>query len=89
MLAGRFDALGFSVFALSRLPSVRPDRLVRALVRVGFEINRQRGSHVVLVHPDGRRAVVPMHASRDVPRGLLASILADVNMTGDELRALL
>ncbi|MGH7754819.1 MAG: type II toxin-antitoxin system HicA family toxin [Vulcanimicrobiaceae bacterium] len=74
---------------MARLPSVRSERLVRALQRAGFRIDRQRGSHAILVRDDGRFASVPMHAGRDVPRGLLARILADTGMTADELRDLL
>jgi predicted RNA binding protein YcfA (HicA-like mRNA interferase family) len=74
---------------MGNLPQVRPDRLVRALLRAGFRIERTAGSHVILEREDGRFANIPMHAGRDVPRGLLASILKTAGMTADELRALL
>ena len=70
------------------LPQVRPDRLVRALQRVGLIIARQHGSHVLL-RRDDVRTVIPMHAARDVPKGTLARISRDVGPSGDELRALL
>ncbi|RIK76511.1 hypothetical protein DCC62_11305 [candidate division KSB1 bacterium] len=31
------------------------------LLRAGYEIKRQSGSHVVLRHPDGRQTYVAMH----------------------------
>lgn len=55
----------------------------------GFKIDRQRGSHVILRHDDGRFVSVPMHAGSDVPRGLLASILDAAGLTPEELRDLL
>lgn len=39
------------------------------LLRAGFEIKRQSGSHVVLRHPDGRQTYVAMH-SGDIPEAL-------------------
>ncbi len=73
----------------SRLPSLRPDEVVRALERDGWEIDRQRGSHIVLVKP-GRASIVviPMHR-RDIPRGTLRGILKDAGLTQEEFRKLL
>jgi hypothetical protein len=34
------------------VPSVRGDRLVRALERAGFKVSRVAGSHHVMRHPD-------------------------------------
>jgi predicted RNA binding protein YcfA (HicA-like mRNA interferase family) len=73
---------------MAELPQVRAERLVRALQRAGFSIDRTSGSHVILERDDGRFANVPMHSGRDVPRGL-ASILKTTGLTADELRKLL
>ena len=72
-----------------RLPSVRPDDVIRALERAGWEVKRQRGSHVVLRkagHP--LLVTVPVHR-RDVPRGTLRGIIGDAGMTVDEFVRLL
>ena len=74
---------------MAELPQVRAERLVRALQRAGFRIDRTSASHVILECDDGRFANVPMHRGRDVPRGLLASILKTTGLTADELRKLL
>lgn len=74
---------------MSRLPQVRPDRLVRVFQRLGFTAVRQTGAHCFLRHTDGRTVNIPMHQGRDVPLGTLRSILADAKMNADELRALL
>jgi predicted RNA binding protein YcfA (HicA-like mRNA interferase family) len=42
-----------------KLPALQ---IVEILKRAGFEEVRQKGSHVFLKHPDGRRTVVPVHA---------------------------
>lgn len=71
-----------------RLPVVSGAQLIRALEQVGWEVVRQRGSHVRLRHAD--RAVflvVPLH--RELKRGTLAGILRDAGLGRDELRELL
>jgi predicted RNA binding protein YcfA (HicA-like mRNA interferase family) len=55
------------------------------LKKVGFIVERQRGSHVFLKHDDGRATVVPMHTGETIGPGLLSKILRDVEMTKDEL----
>ena len=61
--------------------------MARLLSALGFEAVRQRGSHLRLVHPDGRRTMVPMH-SQDLPRGTIRAILQDVGISVDEYERL-
>jgi predicted RNA binding protein YcfA (HicA-like mRNA interferase family) len=72
-----------------KLPAVTGAELVRALERGGFERLRQRGSHIVMRHPDGRATVVPVHAGETVGKGLLRKILRDTELTAEELKDLL
>ncbi|PYT64083.1 MAG: hypothetical protein DMG35_01610 [Acidobacteria bacterium] len=39
---------------MTRLPRVAGKEIVRALQKAGFFVDRTRGSHVFLKHPDGR-----------------------------------
>jgi predicted RNA binding protein YcfA (HicA-like mRNA interferase family) len=71
------------------LPSLPGDRVVRALERAGFTIARVHGSHHIMRHPDGRGTTVPVHAGRDVAKGTLRGILADIGLSIEELRKLL
>jgi len=59
------------------------------LKKVGFVVERQRGSHVFLKHDDGRATVVPVHSGETIGPGLLSKILRDVEMTKDELLRIL
>ena len=71
------------------LPLLSAREVVGALRRLGFEVHRQRGSHVVMRHKEdpALRAVVPMH--REVRKGTLNSILKGARVTREEfLRAL-
>jgi predicted RNA binding protein YcfA (HicA-like mRNA interferase family) len=71
------------------VPSVRGERVVRALERAGFKVARKAGSHHIMRHPDGRGTSVPVHQGRDVAKGTLRGILADTSMTLAELERLL
>jgi mRNA interferase HicA len=69
---------------MPRLPTVTPRQLVGALEKVGFEIDHQTGSHVVLRRAsDSARVVVPWH-NRDLGRGLTLRIIKSAGLTRDE-----
>ncbi len=73
---------------MPKLPVVTPKKLIRALQQQGFFVDRQRGSHTMLRHPDGRITTIPMH-TRDLPAGTLKGILDDIDISVQELIALL
>ena len=76
---------------MARLPQVSGKRLVRALESQGWLIHHQRGSHVVMKHPQRPegRVVIPCHGGKSVTKGTLARILKDAGLSGDQLRQLL
>ena len=74
---------------MGELPVVSGRDVVKALAALGYEVDRQRGSHIVLRQSAAphRRAVVPDH--REVAKGTLRSILREAGLTVDEFRTLL
>lgn len=73
-----------------KLPRVTGREVVRALERAGFIFDRQRGSHVILIHLQSRRRVsVPVHAGRTVKLGTLKGILDDAGISPEEFARLL
>jgi predicted RNA binding protein YcfA (HicA-like mRNA interferase family) len=74
---------------MSKLPSLTGKEVVSLLKKLGFIVERQRGSHVFLRHDDGRATVVPIHSGEAIGPGLLSKILRDVEMTKDELLKIL
>jgi predicted RNA binding protein YcfA (HicA-like mRNA interferase family) len=74
---------------MTRLPSLSGIDVVKALGKAGFQVLRQRGSHVYLKHPDGRATVVPVHKGESVGQGLLRTIMKDTELTRDEFLSLL
>jgi predicted RNA binding protein YcfA (HicA-like mRNA interferase family) len=74
---------------MTRLPSLTGDRIVKALGKAGFQVLRQRGSHIYLKHPDGRATVVPMHKGESIGRGLVRKIMKDADLDQDDFLKLL
>jgi predicted RNA binding protein YcfA (HicA-like mRNA interferase family) len=52
----------------SRLRSLTARELIAALIRDGFELRHQSGSHRRYRHPDGRRVTVSCHRLSDTFR---------------------
>jgi predicted RNA binding protein YcfA (HicA-like mRNA interferase family) len=69
--------------------AVSGKRLITALKRAGLLIQRVKGRHHFLRHPDGRTTVVPVHSGESLGPGLLAKVLRDVEITRNELEELL
>ena len=65
---------------MTRFPALEGKEIVSVLEKSGFVVERQRGSHVFLKHPDGRATVVPIHAGETIGPGLFAKILRDVEL---------
>lgn len=57
------------------------EKLLKALVKVGFRPVRQRGSHVILKHDDGRVIVVPVHGGGDIGRAPQAWVIIGASGT--------
>lgn len=74
---------------MTSFPSLTGKEIISLLKKAGFIIERQRGSHVFLRHPDGRTTVVPVHPGETIGPGLLSKILRDVEMIRADLLKLL
>jgi len=72
-----------------KLPTdVSGQELVKVLLRVGFVVNRQRGSHIVLRRADPyARVVVPDH--KRIRPGTLRQILTEAGLSVERLLELL
>lgn len=72
------------------LPVLKSRELVAALLRAGFYIHHQVGSHARLFHRLRKdlRVTIPMH-NRDIPIDTLKRILKQASIEGEELKKLL
>ena len=70
---------------MPKLPLVSGAKAVKALQRLGFFVDRQRGSHVVMkkITTEGERGcVIPMH--KEVAPGTLRSALKLAGVSPEE-----
>ena len=67
---------------MAKLPRLSGKKLVKILYKSGFEIIRQRGSHMFLRHKDGRTTVIPNH--EEIDRGTLLEIIRQIKLTREE-----
>jgi predicted RNA binding protein YcfA (HicA-like mRNA interferase family) len=74
---------------MPRLPVVSGREAVRALERIGYHIDRHRGSHIVLRqgHEPHRRLTIPDH--KELRPGTLRAIVRQAGLTVDEFVHLL
>ena len=65
------------------LPSVSGRKVVRAFAKLGWQVARQRGSHIVLVK-EGERATLSVADHKEVAKGTLRSLIRAAGITVDE-----
>lgn len=73
---------------MSKLPQITPKKLAKLFIRQGFVIKRQVGSHVRLVHSDGRKITIAIH-NKPIAPGTFQAILKQANMSREEFLKLL
>jgi predicted RNA binding protein YcfA (HicA-like mRNA interferase family) len=74
---------------VSVLPRISGREVVKALTRIGYEEDRQRGSHIILRQSSypHRRITVPDH--KEIAKGTLRAVIRETGLTVDEFKALL
>lgn len=70
-------------------PLVSGKKLVKALRRIGYIVDHQTGSHIILRHidPPHRRLTIPNHS--EIAKGTLRSILRDAGLSVEEIKEIL
>ena len=74
---------------MSKIPQVSGRQVVKILSKIGYEKDRQKGSHIVLrqsIYPH-RRIVVPDH--KEIAKGTLRKIIKQAGLTIEEFQHLL
>ena len=73
---------------MAKLPVISGTRAVQVFCRAGWKVDRQKGSHVVLLKPDHIASLsVPQH--RELAPGTLRSLIRAAGMTVEQFTALL
>jgi predicted RNA binding protein YcfA (HicA-like mRNA interferase family) len=69
------------------VPVLKPSEVADILRKLGFELVRQRGSHLQFRDARGRCTTVPFHKGRDISPPLLRQIAKDIGMTIEDFIA--
>lgn len=71
---------------MSKLPVVSAEDLCRMLKKIGYSIDHQTGSHIILRNETSphRRLTVPNH--KEIAKGTLRSILRQAGLTLEEFK---
>lgn len=70
-----------------KLPILSGKDVIKALVKLGYTINDQKGSHIHLRHPVRGPLTVPNHP--EIARGTLRIIIMDADLTVEKFLELL
>ena len=74
---------------MSKFKPVKAGKVIKILDHLGFVSVRQKGSHLIMKHVDGRIAVIPIHSDEEIGRGLLQEIIQGAKITREEFIDLL
>ena len=74
---------------MSALPVISGREVVKALGKIGYVLDKQRGSHMILRQqtPPHRRLAVPDH--KEVAKGTFRAIIRQAGLTVEEFKNLL
>ena len=71
---------------MPKLPILSGKRLFKLLLKHGFVFVRQSGSHLFIESEGGKLStVIPLHGNEDLGKGILKSILNDLEITVERL----
>ena len=68
---------------MQKIPLLSGHEVAKAFRRLGWEVARQRGSHIILVK-EGNIATLSVPNHREVARGTLRSLIARAGLTVGE-----
>lgn len=85
---------------MSKLPLLNYDRVIRVLASIGYAVNNQKGSHIVMRLVDKQKyislfgcrnndAMVVIPAHKPLGKGMLRTIIKEIDLSVDEFCNLL
>ena len=74
---------------MSGLPVISGRKLCKILAKIGYLIDHQTGSHIILrnVNPPHRRLTIPDH--KEIAKGTLRKIIRESGLTLEEFKKLM
>jgi predicted RNA binding protein YcfA (HicA-like mRNA interferase family) len=72
---------------MSRLPACSASDAISAFQKLGYQVDHQTGSHIILRLASGRRLTVPNH--RELAKGTLRALIREAGLSKEEFVKLL
>ena len=72
---------------MKKLPVVSGSKAIKALMKMGYYVREQEGSHIHLRHPSRKPLTIPNH--KEIAKGTLRQIIKNTDLTVEEFRKLL
>ena len=75
---------------MPKLPTISGDKAVKCFEKLGYQVMRQKGSHIRLHHESDKKKkplTIPRH--KELGRGLLRKLLRDAEISVEQLTELL
>ena len=66
---------------MTKLVVISPAKMAKILEKLGFRLVRQKGSHAFYQHSDGKATVIPVHKGEDLGKGIIKSIINDIEIS--------
>ncbi|MGH9431718.1 MAG: type II toxin-antitoxin system HicA family toxin [Terriglobia bacterium] len=70
---------------MSNWPSTKAKKVLRALLRIGWSIKQQRGSHVRLLHPERGEFTWAFHDDEEIGPRMLARVAKHTGLKPEDL----
>jgi len=71
--------------SVTRWPSTKAAKVYRALLRIGYAVKSQKGSHVVLTHPERAEYIWAFHDSIEIGPKMLSRIAKHTGLRPEDL----
>ena len=72
---------------MTKLPVVSGKDVLKVLMKLGYYVRDQKGSHVHMRHPYRKPLTIPLHAT--IAKGTLRAIIKEAELTVGEFTKLL
>ncbi|MCX6712310.1 MAG: type II toxin-antitoxin system HicA family toxin, partial [Candidatus Vogelbacteria bacterium] len=69
--------------AMPKLVPIKPKKLIKILLVLGFKKRDAEGAHEFFANSDGRTTVISIH-NREMSKGLLRKVLNDIRLSVEE-----
>ena len=72
-----------------KLPRISPDKVIKALEKLGFSQVRQSGSHKIFKNKEGTRITIPYHSGKSLHPKVLREIINSVDISLEDFKKLI